>query len=152
MNSALKMPLEVPKMPGVPGQANPETMKNVNYSTGISEQFNNILEQRTQLMNYQPAPQYSIPGQQPAMPYPVPQQAEPVPTAPEPEVPAVDPVAQYLQQNVMPTAAPQVQVVRRSLTIAEMGVLFLAAVLTVSGVQALWSVTPKPVINIEWRR
>jgi hypothetical protein len=152
MNSALKMPFEVPKMPGVPGQPNPETMKNVNYSNGISEQFNNILDQRSKLMNYQPTPQYSIPAQQPAMPYPVPQQQEQVAIAPEPEAPAADPVAQYLQQNVMPSATPQVQVVRRSLTIAEVGVLFLAAVLTVSGVQALWSIAPKPVVNIEWRR
>jgi hypothetical protein len=64
---------------------------------------------------------------------------------------AINSVEQYMQQTV-PTAPPQIQVIKRNLTVAEIMVLFVSAVVCVGLVQTVWNVIPKPSINIEWRR
>jgi hypothetical protein len=155
MNSALRMPIQMPIQPDVNHQPKMDNMNSVNYSNAISDQFNNILEQRAQLLaNQQPYVQYTATG-----PRLVPeaeatsQPASITENLPIPQAGAQgDPVAQYIQQNIATQAMPDVQVVKRSLTIAEVGVLFIAAIIAVSGIQAVWSVVPKPVVSIEWRR
>jgi hypothetical protein len=78
-------------------------------------------------------------------PLPVaPQPSAPLPVAPEPMYPAAQPDFSGVVQPV--------QVVRRNLTVAEMIVLLLASTLLLGGIQTIWNVAPKPIVNIEWRR
>jgi hypothetical protein len=147
MNSALKMPIEMPKAPLVPGRAEPDSMNNVHYSDTISEQFNNILDQRARIMNMN---QQTNTAEQFQVQYP-----NLVPTELQKSVltiPAVNQVPEYIQQNNPQMTAPQVQIVRRNLTVAELGAVFIFAIFAVGAVQAVWSFVPKPIVSVEWRR
>lgn len=56
------------------------------------------------------------------------------------------PVEQYQQ-----SLEPEVRVVRRNLTVAELLVVILIAMLGVSAVQFAWGAIPKPQIEVQWK-
>jgi FtsZ-interacting cell division protein ZipA len=60
-----------------------------------------------------------------------------------------DPVQNY-QQEVQPQS--EVKIVRRNLTVAELIIVLLIAMMGVSGIQFVWGAAPKPQVNIEWKR
>lgn len=64
---------------------------------------------------------------------------------------SINSVEQYLHQAI-PQQQQQIQVVKRNLTVAEIMVLFVGAVLCVGLAQSVWNAIPKPSVNIEWRR
>ena len=102
------------------------------------------------------------PGQQPQQPVAV----RPMPTAPvqneEGTAPPFAPVPRPAVQVMRPDAVqnyqqemqqqPEVKVVRRNLTVAELIIVFVIAMFGVSAVQFVWNAAPKPQVNIEWRR
>jgi hypothetical protein len=161
---------------------NPQVnLKPQNQNISNSLQFNNVLEQNAQIkpstitqenttmsqnlpsdINRQallamqslraPQPPMAVPSYA-EMPEPQPQPMEPpsmqlptgLPIAPRPEAAFAQPQPGYAPQ------AP-VQIVRRNLTVAEMIGLLLASTLLLGGIQMVWNLAPKPIINIEWRR
>lgn len=85
--------------------------------------------------------------------------ARPVEAPAPPQGVALRPVAippkaereQTYQQSVLPPE-PEVRVVRRNLTVAELIGIILIAMVGVSAVQFVWSAIPKPQIEIQWKR
>lgn len=75
------------------------------------------------------------------------------PSPPQPLGTGQQGVEQYIQQftSYPEPVGPQVQVVRRNLTVAEMLVVFILSCFFVGGIQLLWNVVPKPSVSIEWR-
>ncbi len=65
-------------------------------------------------------------------------------------VPRPEPVQNY-QQPVI-NEEPEVRIVRRNLTVAELIAVILIAMIGVSGIQFVWSAIPKPEIEIQWKR
>jgi hypothetical protein len=97
--------------------------------------------------------------QQSVLQPPVPQApARPVEPPAPPQGVAVRPVAaapkptpvQSYQQAV--AQEPEVRIVRRNLTVAELIAVILIAMVGLSAVQFVWSTIPKPQVNIEWKR
>lgn len=83
----------------------------------------------------------------------IPQPVPPIPPHPVGYGPeSVDHYVQHTLQQMHQVMDQPPVVVRRNLTVAEIIVLFLAACLTVGGIQAILPFIPKPSVNIEWRR
>jgi hypothetical protein len=57
---------------------------------------------------------------------------------------------QELMNRSMP--APEVRVVRRNLTVAELIVVFVIAMVGVTGIQFVFNAIPKPQIEINWSK
>lgn len=102
-----------------------------------------------------PLPQQYQPPQAPVNPAPMSPQAVRVASIapPQPPVPVAAPGPQAVQsyeQEVRPQ--PEVQVVRRNLTVAELIAVLIIAMIGVSAVQFVWDAIPRPQVNIEWKR
>jgi hypothetical protein len=95
-------------------------------SEGQMETRNNALQS---MQPFQPPIQQSAPMQPTTVP----------PQAFQPMVPEYNP-------------QPPVQVVRRNFTVAEIIGVVLVSTMLLGGIQSVWNVVPKPIINIEWRR
>ena len=123
---------------------------------------------------------YPIPmnGLNPAMNYPNPNSSELKPQQPIASVPnslqfnnvldqgvqikpqpVVNPnaVQEYLEnnfQNINPTTPIQGKPTsgKRSFTVAELLVFLVASMIALEGIKTVWTVSPKPIISIEWRR
>lgn len=90
-------------------------------------QFNNSREQVVPRQQPNSAPPVSIPG-------------------------APDAVQQYIEQTISPALQKtKPLVVRRNLTVAEVIVLFIAAIGCVAMTQVIWDHMPKPSFKIEWK-
>lgn len=66
-------------------------------------------------------------------------------------------IQEYVEKTIQPPASfPSVPMeqppARRNLTVAEMLVFLVVAMIAVEGVKTVWNFAPKPIISIEWRR